>query len=157
MQKLTLCFFLLSLGTHSIAKEIQSQSITISPLENTWFSNSLSYNSSQFDTWTISTQYHYAIMENINVYVATEVISASRQKNTATGLLSGIQYSINEAIVVESNLQAEKRNHELIGIVEMSSKFRVSDKIALEAKIDYNLHQNEKSEANYQVGVGYRF
>lgn len=125
--------------------------------DKTWFSNSLSYHSSHFDTWTISSGYHYPILDNMNIYVATEIISESINQNSESGFLSGIQYMVNDGVTVDSNIQAETRDHDLIRIIEMSSRFRLSRDINLEAKIDYNFNQTQKSEANYHLGVGYRF
>lgn len=122
-----------------------------------WFSNSITTGNQHFDSWTVSTGYHYPVWKNVNLFLATEMTTETEHSGSAKGLLSGIQYNFNEVISIGSSVQAERVNEETVGVVGMHSQLRLTDKLNLEAKFDYNLNQTPAASATYQLGVGYRF
>lgn len=122
-----------------------------------WFSSSITTGNQSFDSWTVSSGYHYPVLKNVNVYLGTEMTTETDHTASSKGLLSGIQYNFNEKLSIGSTVQAERVNEETIGVVGMSSQLRLTDKFNLEAKFDYNLNQTPAASANYQLGVGYRF
>ncbi|MEZ8128344.1 hypothetical protein [Enterovibrio norvegicus] len=122
-----------------------------------WFSSSITSGYSGFDSWTINSGYHYPVLKNINVYLATEMRTATNDSTSTKGLLSGIQYSFNEKLSFESSVQAEHANEETVGIVGMGSKLQLTEHLNVEARFDYSLNQEPSASAQYQLGVGYRF
>ncbi|MEZ8143686.1 hypothetical protein A1OQ_05735 [Enterovibrio norvegicus FF-162] len=122
-----------------------------------WFSHSISTGGQSFDSWTISSGYHYPVLKKINVYLATEMTTESDYNASAKGILSGLEYNFNDALSFGSNVQAERVNEETIGSVGMSSQYKLTDKLNLQAKFDYSVSQQPAASANYQLGVGYRF
>ncbi|STQ76921.1 hypothetical protein [Grimontia hollisae] len=122
-----------------------------------WFSNSITTGNQGFDSWTISSGYHYPLLKNVNVYLGTEMTTETAYTASSKGLLSGIQYNFTDNLSIGSTVQAERINEETVGVVGMSSQLRLTDKLNLEAKVDYNLNQTPAASATYQLGVGFRF
>ncbi|MDD1794164.1 hypothetical protein LRP50_13565 [Enterovibrio sp. ZSDZ42] len=122
-----------------------------------WFSHSVSTGGQHFDSWTMSSGYHYPVLKNINVYLATEMTTESDYNASAKGVLSGLEFNFSDSLSFGSSIQAERVNEETVGSVGMSSQFRLTEKLNLEAKFDYSLNQEPAASANYQLGVGYRF
>ncbi|PKF51927.1 hypothetical protein [Enterovibrio nigricans] len=122
-----------------------------------WFSNSLKTGNQTFDSWTISSGYHYPVHKKVNVFLATELTTDSVISSGAKGVASGVQFNVNETLTFDSSIQAERINEETIGVFGMSSTYRITDSLNLEAKVDYNFNQMPENSTNYQLGVGYRF
>lgn len=122
-----------------------------------WFTNSLFVGDNAFDSWTISSGYHLSLMRNINIYLVTEMSTETNYTSSSKGVLSGIEYHFSERITFDSNLQAERIDQEIIRLLGMSSKIKLTEQINLQAKFDFNLNESLSSSASYQVGVGYQF
>lgn len=125
--------------------------------QKAWISNSISTGDQGFDSWTISSGYHYPLLKNMNVYFATELTNETDSASTSQGLLSGIEYNFSERITFDGTVQAERVNEETIGFMGMSSKIMITDDINVKATFDLFLVQSPISFANYQLGVGFRF
>ncbi len=157
MTKILLAVTLQSVAFFAFAQGSLPLSEYLEENQKPWFSSSISTGNQSFDSWTVSSGFHYPLLENINVYLATEMTSETDYSASSKGLLSGIQYNFNDKLSVGSSVQAERVNEETIGVVGMSSQLRLTDKLNLEAKFDYSLNQEPAASANYQLGVGYRF
>ena len=122
-----------------------------------WLTNSIHLSDQGFDSWTVTTGYHLSLMKNINIYLATGLTNESVFSSTSRGLLSGIEYNLNERVSFDGTVQAARINEETVNSMIMSSKVKITDEINMKASVDLNLNQTFNNDTNYQLGIGFQF
>ncbi|RXJ73769.1 hypothetical protein CS022_07090 [Veronia nyctiphanis] len=144
---------LFALGTTAAhAADEQQVDKELSP----WVTSSLQAGNAGFDSWTLTTGYHYPLMEQVNVFVATEVTLAAKD-SASRGLLSGIEYNFGDILSIKGEVQAQKENSSTEGIIGMSTQLSITEDMNLEAALDYAFTEDADNTTQYKLGVGVKF
>jgi hypothetical protein len=120
------------------------------------FMSSQTQTDSEFDSWTIDSGYSYSLFDSVDLYVGARIDNTSAT-NSENGFLSGVSYSFNERISLNSTIhtktgQLESGEEENKVSAEVTSRVKISDHLDLHATVDY-----EQWQQGIEVGLGFRF
>lgn len=152
MQRLWFTMALLAVALPTAAAEKNNWDPAPANEGSGWFISSQSKSAEQFDLWQIDSGYAYALGQKTELYLSTRLKSGNEFQGATRGLLSGVKYNFSPKLSLQSAVTSESVNEEVVMGVEVSSQYKVLNRVNVHATVDY-----EALEQIYQVGIGFRF
>ncbi|OOF01746.1 hypothetical protein BZG80_14710 [Salinivibrio sp. MA440] len=149
----------LALALHVVATPAWAEKLTRNTAPELasehFFIQSIPSASQGFDSWTVQSGYRYPL-QNVSVYIGTQLKSETAQSTSAHGLLSGIDYHFTDKLRVSSQISHDNDNA-LIDQWGVSSRYQFSDAFGVNAGLDVEFDADAAPESIYQLGVGLSF
>ncbi|OOE90227.1 hypothetical protein [Salinivibrio sharmensis] len=108
-----------------------------------------------FDSWTIQSGYRYPL-NNVSIYMGTQVKSENDRHTTQQGLLSGIEYRFTDKLRLSSQI-SRGNDDTLVNQWGVNSRYQLNESIDVNAGLDIEFRPEASPESVYQLGVGLHF